>query len=656
MRTTLRLALLAVSASLLSTLAWMARGDQAGLPLLRTGAAAWIHSLAAGPTGKPDRPAARRSAPRITLRTVADPNAEPFERTLSPQPGGDRAAQLPSGYALVRQSQFEESPPSGGATGKEASRANPSGDSPGATSTHALGSNGADSFDLVVRNKEIAYVLDLLNNHSGRRLIASKNVKGVITLSLYGTTVEKALATIVKMQGLVLKDEGDVTWVYTVQDLEEVEARGIDTMWVYRPKYISAADLMGILTPMLSEDPPGKISANKANVVGIAANKDQAGGDAYAVPDVIVVRDTPKAIERIKRIVTEIDVRPRQVLIEAILISVLLDNEHQMGVNFAALEAGHLAVSGNGTTLNISTGFRPRHLVNPDGTVHGGFADTQHGLKYGVIRGEFNVFFNFLETFGTTSVVASPSVLALNKQRAEIQIGQQLGYRTLVSTETSTVENIQFLDVGTQLRMRPFILPGDLIRMELHPEKSTGRVSETTGLPEKSTTEVTTNLTIQSGTTIVIGGLIEELQQRQVQQIPFLGSLPLVGPVFRDETTTTSRQELIVMITPRIVDEDEEAAAARHDMEQWETRRNNLECSFPRHTRLGLARKYYEKACAFRAEGDMVKAAQCVQLCLHFDPIHEPALQLRDELKTATGGLTDSPTEPKSRYRTSNNE
>jgi type IV pilus assembly protein PilQ len=631
---------LAVSVTLMGTLAWMARGDEAGLLLLRTGTAAWVHSLVTGHAGTAPqrapsvsanrkRPSAAAS-PQLKLRVIADSNAGVVRPAVVPAAAGVTAAQQPSGYAYVRQSQFEES-----ASG---AKVVPGNNTAGTAATPGGGADTPDStgstFDLVVHNKEIAYVLDLLNNHSGRRLIPSKNVRGPMSLTLYGTTVEKALATIVKMQGFVLKDEGDVTWVYTVQDLEEVEARGVDTMWTYGPKYIAAADLVVLLTPMLTDDPPGKIASTKANVVGIAANKDQAGGDSLAVPDIIVVRDTPKAIERIKRIVEEIDVRPRQVLIEAVLLSVKLDNEHQMGVNFAAAEQTTLGVAGNGATLNISAGFEPAKLVDTGGAVNGGFADTAHGFKFGTIRGDMTTFVNFLETFGTTTVVASPSVLALNKQRAEIQIGQQLGYRTLVSTETSTVENIQFLDVGTQLRMRPFILPRDLIRMELHPEKSTGRVSEVTGLPEKSTTEVTTNLTIQSGTTIVIGGLIEELQQRQVQQIPFLGSLPMVGALFRDETTTTNRQELIVLITPRIVDEGEEAEAARHDIEQWETRRNSLECSFPRHTRLGLARKYYEKACAFRAEGDLAKATQCVQLCLHFDPMHEPALQLREQLQT----------------------
>jgi Flp pilus assembly secretin CpaC len=184
--------------------------------------------------------------------------------------------------------------------------------------------------------------------------------------------------------------------------------------------------------------------------------------------------------------------------------------------------------------------------------------------------------------------------------------------------------------------MRPFIQPDGYIRMELHPEKSNGRVSETTGLPEKDTTQVTTNLIIKSCQTIVIGGLIEEQQQKSIQQVPFFGSLPLFGRLFRDETTSIARTEIIVLITPRIIDDDQEAANASEEFERFTKRSDSLERSMPKHTRIALARKYYDRACACRDAGDLQNARKMVDLALHFDPLHEPALKLWEELQSMT--------------------
>jgi Flp pilus assembly secretin CpaC len=170
--------------------------------------------------------------------------------------------------------------------------------------------------------------------------------------------------------------------------------------------------------------------------------------------------------------------------------------------------------------------------------------------------------------------------------------------------------------------------------MELHPEKSSGKVSETTGLPEKDTTQVTTNLMIKSCETIVIGGLIEEQQQRSVQQVPFLGSLPLVGRLFRDESTSIARTEIIVLITPRIIDDEQESTNGVKEIERFEQRRDGLERSMPKYTRIALARTHYDRARECRDAGDLKSARKSVDLALYFDPMNEPALKLWEELQT----------------------
>ena len=144
-------------------------------------------------------------------------------------------------------------------------------------------------------------------------------------------------------------------------------------------------------------------------------------------------------------------------------------------------------------------------------------------------------FIEALETIADTNVVASPRVLCLNKQRAEVQIGSELGYVSTTVTENAATQSIDFLEVGTQLRIRPFISSDGFIRMEIHPELSTGTVRIDGGftLPDKEVTEVTTNIMCRDGNTVVIGGLIREDLATATSQAPDSRQLALGGATLR---------------------------------------------------------------------------------------------------------------------------
>ena len=189
----------------------------------------------------------------------------------------------------------------------------------------------------------------------------------------------------------------------------------------------------------------------------------------------------------------------------------------------------------------------------PPGKIIGdanGFLAPVNGLKYGFVNNRVTGFIQALETIGEVNVLASPRVLVLNKQRAEIQLGQRLGYATVTQNLTSTVQQIQFLNTGTLLRFRPFISNDGMIRLEVHPEKSTGVVAN--NLPSSNTSEVTTNVMVPDGATLVIGGLVENDDDSEQQGVLGLSRLPVVGPFFRAKQQASTKTELVVMLTPRI--------------------------------------------------------------------------------------------------------
>jgi len=146
-------------------------------------------------------------------------------------------------------------------------------------------------------------------------------------------------------------------------------------------------------------------------------------------------------------------------------------------------------------------------------------------------------------------------VLAVDGTEAEIIIGDQLGFSVITTVENVVQESIQFLDTGAQLRLTPRITGNGYVLMRIHPELSEGVVQF--GIPSKSTAQVTSEVLIKDGDTLLIGGLIRERVEKSRKGVPFLKDLPLLGLLFGSTASKTSRSELIVLITPHILDPGE---------------------------------------------------------------------------------------------------
>ena len=155
--------------------------------------------------------------------------------------------------------------------------------------------------------------------------------------------------------------------------------------------------------------------------------------------DMVVIQDYESNLKIIDQIIQRLDVQPVQVLIEAVIISVELDKDTQLGVNFAVVDnlGQQLGTIGAGAVLNGNVGFTPASVLTAAGKIAcqatpdpNGFASATNGIKYGFISNNITGFMRALETVGSTKILASPRILVLNKQRAEIQLGSRLGFRS----------------------------------------------------------------------------------------------------------------------------------------------------------------------------------------------------------------------------------
>jgi type IV pilus assembly protein PilQ len=495
---------------------------------------------------------------------------------------------------------------------------------------------GDDALSIQITNADFREVLAQLSEQGGLNLLATKSATAKISASLVAVDVETALDAILKSAGYVARRDGAFIYVGPPADFKELEQAWdqIGTR-VYRPNYVTALEIQTLITPLLSPN-VGKSSVTTASDEGIGADSATAGGESYANGAAVVVQDYERVLALVDELVAEVDVRPMQVSIEAMILSVRLDDTHRFGINFQLFrDKDHLIVSSGSPLASLTD-------LALDG-----------GLKLAFLDSSLSAFLEALETVGDTNVIATPSLMCLNKQRAEILIGAQLGYISTTLTETSTAQNVEFLEVGAALRLRPFISRDGLIRLEVHPELSTGNVRVEGGftLPDKELTQVTTNIMVRDGCTVVIGGLMREDLSTSTTQIPYLGSLPVVGGLFRQRDQTLERREILILVTPSIVYEPEvcmegEAGAAAFHHRQAV----KADSMSPLATRY-LSRKNLRLAEEYAAAGRVEMARRRAELAVHYDPNNLAAIQFRDSLgpggstRTAIGPPLMPPTE-----------
>jgi len=488
------------------------------------------------------------------------------------------------------------------------------------------------------RDVDIRVLLEQLAEQAGMNILAGQSVTGPVTLNLQRVGVDDALDAILKLTRYVARRDGDFYYIGTAEDFTAMEkAQDRIGTRVYRPNYINSKELATVLTPLLTPQ-TGKISVTQPASVGIASDNTQAGGDAMSQQDALVIQDYENVLAQVDQVVKDLDRRPAQVSIEAMIVSVTLNDMNSFGVDFQVLRDQQNVRFGWGSPRQSPLAGGGN--VDPiTGANIGQFQFDTGGLKFAFLDDSLGVFLNALETVGDANVIASPKLLCLNKQKAEILIGQKLGYISTTVTQNFSTQNVEFLEVGAQLRLRPYISSDGLIRLEVHPEISEGSVTVNGGftLPQKTLTEVTTNVMCPDGCTVILGGLMRENLRSTTTQVPLMGSLPGIGPLFRNKTENVERVEILVLLTPRIVNDGQIAAeGAQHEQDT-----KNIETAkFHRMSPIGkahLARDYNDRARAALASNNRTLAHRYANLAVHYDPLNRDAVRTLHEINSAGG-------------------
>ncbi len=509
--------------------------------------------------------------------------------------------------------------------------------------------------EIHVNDANINEVLRMLSLQLEKNILPSKEVRGAVTANLYDVTVKEALDAILKANGFDYREKGNVIYVYSAKEIEEQEKKNRTTRTqVFRLFYTPAANAANMIKPVLSAD--AQVSFTTPAKTGIDSGSGDVGGDSHATEDVLVVTDYPEKLENVARIIKEVDRRPQQILVEAVIMRATLQDDNALGVDFTAVGGVDFAsLSGAGSGSQSGSGLQQalngQIIENPNagaindagvaaGSVGGG------GLKLGLVKNNVGLFIQALEGVTDTVVMANPKVLVLNKQKGEVHVGSEQGYRTTVTSEVLAAEDVKFLETGTRLVFRPYIGDNGNIRMEVKPEDSSGSVNAQ-GLPNKFVTQVTTNVMVQDGHTIVIGGLFRESSTSNRSQVPGLGSLPGVGPLFGRRSDSTVREEVIILLTPHIVkDESAYSAASEAELKQAERLRVGMRKGMMPWGRERLAESSYEKAVEEmnKPNPDTGKAVWYLDCATNLNPKFSEAIALKARITGREVAATDNST------------
>jgi type IV pilus assembly protein PilQ len=507
----------------------------------------------------------------------------------------------------------------------------------------------AGTVEIHVNEANLVEVLRMLSLQSQKNIIASKEVRGTVTANLYNVTIKEALDAILKSNGFGYREKGNFIYVYTSKELADIEKNERQTKTeVFHLHYSPAANAMAVIKPMLSNE--GTVAFTVAAGKGIESGSKDAGGDALAGEDLIVVRDYPENLEKVRLALKDVDRRPQQILLEATIMSARLTEDNALGVDFNILggvDMNTLTISdttaqitGAGVIPATATpgptggpGIRTDNPVRSAGTGTSFTTPITGGLKMAFLTSEVSVFVSALETVGNTTVLANPKVLALNKQRGEVLVGREDGYLTTTVTDTTTVQTVEFLKTGTRLTFRPYIGDDGYIRLEVHPEDSDGHV--VSGLPSKTTTEVTSNVMVKDGHTIVIGGLFRESATAARSQIPFLGNIPIVGALFRNRQDITTREEIIILLTPHIIKDDAAYSRASEEAQRdLEKLRVGVRRGMMFFGRERLAESNYDKAVREmnKKNPSRRKAIWYLDAAINLNPTFLEAIKMKESL------------------------
>ncbi|MHB0983978.1 MAG: type IV pilus secretin PilQ [Sulfuricella sp.] len=422
-----------------------------------------------------------------------------------------------------------------------------------------------EKLSLNFQNVEVRAILEVLAEFTGLNIIASDSVAGNITLRLKDVPWDQALDIILHSRGLSMRKSGNVIWIAPTDELAtkeklELEARQqISELEPVRTesfqmKYQKAADVQKILG-----DEKQKILSKRGSVV------------LDGRTNTLFVQDTPAKLEDIRKLINQIDVPVRQVMIDARIVEASDTFSRSLGARLGfhdiggqgfpingtdarAVIGGNLNDTGAHTGQSSTTPAWPNDSMNVSLPAKSS-AGTAGVLSLILFKSNATRFLNLelsaLQADGKGKIISNPRVLTSDQAEAVIEDGTEIPY---LQASSSGATSVSFKKAVLSLKVKPQITPDDNIIMDLKVNKDS-RGKDTIAGPAIDTKQITTQVLVENGGTVVIGGVFTQEEANTVTKVPLFGDIPIVGFLFKNTDKRDDKKELLIFVTPRILKE-----------------------------------------------------------------------------------------------------
>lgn len=377
---------------------------------------------------------------------------------------------------------------------------------------------------------EIRKILSALAMKREINIAMAQEVSGKISVHLYKVTLKEALEAITLAGGFSYYKHKDLYYIYKPKETRDPQAERLQIR-IFKLHYADVEKVQEILD----------------------AIPDMRLIKIHESSKTIIIEDTPENIEKIEKIISFWDRKPKQVLIEVKILEISLTDDMSLGVNWGQILGDVRMGTGGFSTATMAT---PRGISPVPATGVGIFANMITGVG---TSHQFTAALDALQTKTRVDTLSTPKILAIHGKTAKVQVGGQQGYKVTTVTGTGiATETVQFIDTGTILEITPYIDDEDNVRLYVKPRIESAEIQG--GVPVVTKTEVSTWLLAKSGQTVFIGGLIRDTKTKQKDMIPCLGSLPGLGVLFGRTSHGIRKSELIVLISPTILGLEQKGA------------------------------------------------------------------------------------------------
>lgn len=398
----------------------------------------------------------------------------------------------------------------------------------------------------------VRQVLQIIAQVNGFNLVTTDTVNGNVTISLSGVPWDQALDMILKIRGLDQRLEGNILLIAPSEELAAREAQLLQT----KQQAQSLADLVSANIAVNYAKALALSEILKSPLGGILSPRGSVSVDERT--NTLLIRDTQVSIDEAREIIKALDIPVRQVLIESRMVTVRDNAEEQLGVRWGFTgNSSDGAVSGSlegADTTN--TGVVPSDIsnrlnvnlpvTNPAGRIGFQIASLVDG---NILDLELSA----LETENKGEIIASPRITVANQQEAYIEQGTEIPY---VQATSSGATSVEFKKAVLSLRVTPHITPDNRIILNLVVTQDTrGETVSTSTGPAVAidTQEISTQVLVENGETIVLGGIFQQVSTNDASKVPLFGDLPLIGKLFSTTSEVEQKRELLIFVTPKII-------------------------------------------------------------------------------------------------------